>query len=232
MSILELVATNGASSQTYQARKSELRRDSRTLYTMVVKRAFDLILAMVLLPIILPIIAVLWAFTVRDGGSGFYGHRRIGRHGQSFRCWKIRTMQINAEQRLKTYLVENPEAAAEWACGFKLTNDPRITRLGAFLRASSLDELPQIWNVLAGEMSFVGPRPVVRAELRRYGAMRTAYLSMRPGITGLWQVSGRNNVSYEERVMLDVTYVSTVSFLTDIKLLVKTARAVTDRTGC
>lgn len=184
-----------------------------------------------LAPVILPVIAILWALTVRDGGPGFFGHRRIGRNGKVFRCWKIRSMVVDAETKLEQYLRDNPEAAEEWKRDFKLTNDPRITRLGNFLRKSSLDELPQIWNVLVGEMSFVGPRPVIRAEMRKYGQGRTAYLTMRPGITGLWQVSGRNDVSYDERVRLDIQYLSEASFLTDMRILAATAGAVLNRTG-
>lgn len=169
--------------------------------------------------------------TTRDGGPGFFGHRRIGRNGEVFRCWKIRTMVVDAEARLAEHLASDPEAAAEWERDHKLRDDPRITRLGAFLRATSLDELPQIWNVLKGEMSFVGPRPVVRDEMRKYGAARTAYLAMKPGITGLWQVSGRNDVSYDERVAMDVEYVSSVSLLTDVRLILLTGLSIVDRTG-
>lgn len=231
MSAFQYIATEGAQDVALHSQRLALRRDSRTIYTLYAKRMFDIVLALVLLPLILLVISILWLITIRDGGHGFFGHRRIGRHGQVFRCWKIRTMVIDAEERLKIYLDTHPEAAAEWHRDHKLTDDPRVTRFGAFLRATSLDELPQIWNVLTGEMSFVGPRPVVRSELRRYGAMRTAYLSMRPGITGIWQVSGRNNVSYEQRVMMDVRYVADVSFWTDVKLMLKTIGTIVNRTG-
>lgn len=195
------------------------------------KRVFDLTLAVLVLPILLPLIGVLWLLTRRDGGSGFFGHKRIGRNGKVFRCWKLRTMVVDAETRLREHLEQNPAAAAEWARDHKLTNDPRITRLGRFLRKTSLDELPQIWNVLRGEMSFVGPRPVVRVELHKYGMNRPFYLAMTPGITGLWQVSGRNDVSYEERVGFDVDYFNQVSFITDIRLLALTFFSVVGATG-
>ncbi len=140
-------------------------------------------------------------------------------------------MVIDSEARLKQHLAENPEALVEWRESQKLTNDPRITKLGAVLRATSLDELPQIWNVLKGEMSFVGPRPVVRDEIRRYGELRTAYLSLKPGLTGLWQVSGRNEVSYDERVQMDVEYLTSASFVQDVVILCKTGGAVVNQTG-
>ena len=195
------------------------------------KRAFDLVLALLLLPILVPVIALLWLIVARDGGRGFFGHRRIGKDGQVFKCWKLRTMVVDSEQRLREYLAANPEAAAEWARDHKLSDDPRITPLGHFLRRTSLDELPQIWNVLKGEMSFVGPRPVTRVELHKYGAARDAYMAMKPGITGLWQVSGRNEVSYDERVQLDVDYSGLTSLGTDIRLILATAGSVLGATG-
>ena len=195
------------------------------------KRVFDIFLALLLLPVLVPVIAALWFVTRRDGGPGFFGHTRVGKNGKYFKCWKIRTMVVDAEAKLQAYLEANPAAAEEWALDHKLENDPRITRLGDFLRRTSLDELPQIWNVLKGEMSFVGPRPVTRIEMRKYGRCRTAYLSLKPGITGLWQVSGRNNVSYDERVAMDVEYLQIMSLWEDIKIILKTGGAVLDRTG-
>jgi len=198
---------------------------------LVSKRLFDIVLVALLLPVVVPVIAVLWILTRRDGGPGFFGHTRIGRNGRSFRCWKIRTMVVDAEARLAAHLAAHPEAAAEWERDYKLTDDPRITPLGDVLRRTSLDELPQIWNVLLGEMSFVGPRPVPRVELRKYRHYRTAYLSLKPGITGLWQVSGRNDVSYDERVRMDAKYLQTMSLWEDIRILAKTASSVLGRTG-
>lgn len=169
-------------------------------------------------------------FVTGDRGSIFFGHRRIGKNGKVFKCWKIRTMVVGAEQKLIKYLAENPEAAEEWKRDHKLENDPRITKLGAFLRRTSLDEFPQLWNVLRGEMSLVGPRPIVRSELHKYGEHRTSYMSMKPGVTGLWQVSGRNDISYDERVGLDVQYLSSISIAEDMTILLKTAKAVLART--
>lgn len=231
MSALQISPTGGPSGLSFYTHKTELRREGEKFYSRVTKRVFDLVLAALLLPVLLPVIAVLWVLIRRDGGAGFFGHRRIGHGGKVFRCWKIRTMVPNAEERLVKYLEDNPEAAAEWERDHKLTNDPRITRLGRFLRETSLDELPQIWNVITGEMSFVGPRPVVRAEMRKYGHARMAYLTLKPGITGLWQVSGRNDVSYAERVQMDIEYLRVVSFRTDVKLILKTAMTVVNRTG-
>ncbi len=200
-------------------------------YKIAGKRVFDLVLALAIIPVLFPLIAVLWLMTKRDGGSGFFGHRRVGRNGKVFRCWKLRTMVVDAEQKLREHLKANPAAAEEWARDHKLDDDPRITRLGRFLRKTSLDELPQIWNVIRGEMSFVGPRPIVRVELHKYGTHRPVYLSMTPGITGLWQVSGRNDVTYDERVNFDVEYAKDISLLTDLRLIAKTGLSVVGATG-
>ncbi|NVO27981.1 sugar transferase [Donghicola sp. C2-DW-16] len=200
-------------------------------YEGALKRVADIVLAILLLPILLPIIGVFYLIVRMDGGPGFYGHTRVGREGKPFKCWKLRSMVTDSQTRLAEYLASNPEAAAEWERDFKLRNDPRITRIGNFLRKSSLDELPQIWNVLKGEMSLVGPRPVTKEELVRYGAQQWAYLMMRPGVTGLWQVSGRNDISYDERVALDARYCREVSPVKDIVILFSTIGAITNRTG-
>ncbi|WP_254695498.1 sugar transferase [Oceanicola sp. D3] len=195
------------------------------------KRVFDFSLALVLLPLVLPVILVLCAITRRDGAPGLFGHERVGRNGQPFNCWKIRSMVPNAKERLAEHLASNPEAAAEWERDFKLDNDPRITRLGHFIRKTSLDELPQLWNVLVGDMSFVGPRPIVASELARYGEHRREYLSVRPGITGPWQVSGRNDISYAERVRMDASYAHSMNLPTDVALIFKTVGVVFAPTG-
>lgn len=207
------------------------RKIRQTRYTRFGKRALDLTIALLLVPLIAPVVLVLALMVRRDGGAALFGHRRIGRNGKAFKCWKIRTMVPDAERRLLAYLRENPEAAAEWARDHKLENDPRITRLGNFLRRSSLDELPQLWNVIRGEMSLVGPRPIVRSELHKYGHARGAYLAMKPGVTGLWQVSGRNDVSYDERIAMDLRYADSMSMGSDLMIIAKTAGAVLDRTG-
>lgn len=186
------------------------------------KRVFDIIAALSALVLFAPLLLVLAMLVRRDGGPILYGHKRVGRHGKTFRCLKFRTMVVNSEQVLKDLLARDPEARAEWEREFKLKNDVRVTRLGRFLRHSSLDELPQIWNVLRGEMSFVGPRPIIDEELERYGDARKYYLMATPGITGLWQVSGRNDVDYATRVSLDVSYVTNWTFRSDIGILFKT----------
>ncbi|MBY6140979.1 sugar transferase [Leisingera daeponensis] len=200
-------------------------------YSSFGKRAFDIGFALLLLPVLMPVILLLWALVRSDGGAGFFGHTRVGRNGKPFTCWKLRSMVADAEAMLQAHLDENPAAAAEWARDHKLADDPRISRLGRVLRKTSLDELPQIWNVLKGEMSFVGPRPIVTKELAKYGSSVSAYLAQKPGITGLWQVSGRNDISYDERVALDVAYLFRRSFLTDLKIIAKTGLAVLGTTG-
>ncbi|WP_170771160.1 sugar transferase [Ruegeria lacuscaerulensis] len=201
------------------------------IYSGLGKRAFDICLALLLLPVVTPVVLVLWALMRCEGGPGFFGQKRVGKNGTLFKCWKIRTMCVDAEAQLRAYLQANPQAAIEWERDRKLTHDPRINRLGHLLRRTSLDELPQIWNVLKGEMSFVGPRPVVTVELVKYGAAASAYVAQKPGITGLWQVSGRNDVSYDARIAMDVAYLAQRSFRKDISILFRTVSAVVMRTG-
>lgn len=200
-------------------------------YASIGKRLFDVAFSLVLLPILIPVVALLWLMVKSDGGNGFYGHTRIGQNGRAFKCWKLRSMCVDSDARLAEYLATNAEAAAQWQSDFKLDNDPRITRLGQFIRKTSLDELPQIWNVLKGEMSLVGPRPVIAEELERYGNRVSTYYSLRPGVTGAWQVSGRNDVSYGRRVALDVQYARNMSLLTDLGIILATAGAMLQRTG-
>lgn len=206
--------------------------NSARRYVRFSKRSLDIVLSILMLPVLLPVIAILYLAVRLDGGAGLFSHARVGRNGQVFQCWKIRTMVPDADKRLQALLAKNPEARAEWNRDHKLQNDPRITAFGNFLRQSSLDELPQIWNVLKGDMSLIGPRPVTETELARYGGHAWAYLAIRPGVTGLWQVSGRNNVSYKERVALDVRYYCELSFGNDLRILFKTVGAVISRTGC
>ncbi|MEP4196173.1 MAG: sugar transferase [Aliishimia sp.] len=212
-------------------RVAGLKGSDTSVYRRFGKRFFDLALVLILAPVLMPVILVLWLLVQRDGGAGFFAHSRIGRNGVQFNCWKVRTMVVDSKERLAQHLNENPEAAAEWARDHKLANDPRITRLGSLLRKTSLDELPQLWNVLRGDMSFVGPRPVVLDEMPKYGKHQETYLSMKPGVTGLWQVSGRNDVSYEERVLMDVDYSRRIGLLYDVSLILKTAATVMNRTG-
>jgi undecaprenyl-phosphate galactose phosphotransferase len=200
------------------------------------KRAFDLMVTGLFLILTLPIapfIALLVALIRIDGGPVVYRQMRVGYGGRLFPCLKFRTMVVNADQALKAHLAANPEAAAEWARDQKLRRDPRITLVGRFLRKTSLDELPQLINVLRGDMTLVGPRPIVPAEIERYGADIAYYYQVKPGITGLWQVSGRNDVDYPTRVRLDCWYVRNWTFWHDIAILFKTIPAlVTGRGAC
>ena len=197
----------------------------------ITKRLFDMATASLLLILLAPVFITLIILIRKSGGPAFYGHPRVGRYGQPFKCLKFRPMRPDADKVLKELLANDPAARAEWEKDFKLKNDPRITPVGHFIRKTSLDELPQIFNVLKGEMSLVGPRPVVKDELDRYGAASSLYLEAKPGITGLWQVSGRNDTTYAERVSLDSWYVQNWSLWYDIAILFKTVDVVLLRKG-
>ena len=188
--------------------------------------------ALLLLVVLGPLMGVV-AFLIwqRDGAPILFAHYRVGLDGKLFRCMKFRTMLRNSEDVLAELLRQDPKAREEWQRDQKLERDPRVTPVGGFLRRTSLDELPQLINVIRGEMSLVGPRPITVAELTRYGRVRWHYLSVRPGITGLWQVSGRNNTTYDERVALDRHYVEDRSMWLDLGILVKTVRVVLLREG-
>jgi len=195
------------------------------------KRLVDMVIAAALLALLSPLLLVV-AIAVRlDGGPALFGHRRIGVSGDIFRCWKFRTMVCNANEVLARLLETDAEARAEWQRDFKLRHDPRVTRIGRFLRGTSLDELPQLFNVLLGHMSLVGPRPIVADEIGRYGAAFHDYARCRPGITGVWQVSGRNHVDYRERVRLDQDYARHWSLAHDCRILLKTPVAVLKKDG-
>ncbi|MGN6468329.1 MAG: sugar transferase [Rhizobiaceae bacterium] len=196
------------------------------------KRGFDVVVAAIGLVALSPLLLML-ALLVKlsDGGRIFYGHRRVGRDGNSFLCLKFRTMAENGDEILAAYLERNPQLRQEWLATRKLQNDPRITPVGSVLRKLSLDELPQLINILRGEMSFVGPRPVVEDELELYGAAVECYLKSRPGLTGLWQISGRNDVSYSARVAFDRHYAENWSFAFDLVIIVKTFPAVLSSRG-
>jgi Undecaprenyl-phosphate galactose phosphotransferase WbaP len=195
------------------------------------KRIFDVIAATVLLGLLSPLFIWIAYRIRRQGGSVFFGHERIGREGKPFVCYKFCSMVPNAEAILTQLLARDAQARAEWEKDFKLKNDPRITPIGALLRKTSLDELPQLWNVLKGDMSLVGPRPIIEAELSRYQDKVDFYLCTRPGVTGLWQVSGRNDIDYEERVALDAWYVKNWNLWYDIVILFKTLGVVLKRRG-
>lgn len=197
------------------------------------KRSFDIFFSLCVLVIGSPIFFLI-ALTVlvNSRGKVIFSHERIGRGGKPFRCYKFRTMHHNADSRLKELLAAHPELKEEWERTHKIKNDPRVTPFGRILRKTSLDELPQFWNVLIGDLSVVGPRPVVKAELQKYFGRKTPLLlSVRPGLTGLWQVSGRSNTSYEERIRLDEEYILKQTFITDLKLIAKTIPAMLSRRG-
>lgn len=202
------------------------------LYRKIGKRLLDIFLAIVMLPALLPMIAILWLWVRADGGPGFFVQPRIGRNGRIFNCWKLRTMVVDAESVLARMCASDPARANEWLINQKLRHDPRITRAGRFLRATSLDELPQIFNVLRGDMSLVGPRPFLPDQEAIYReAGGHGYYHLRPGITGIWQVEGRNTTSFAARVGFDNRYNEAMSLGRDLVLIAKTALIVLKRTG-
>lgn len=190
-----------------------------------VKRTFDLLFSLFVFILFSPLFAIIALLIFCSSpGKIIYSHQRMGRGGKPFRCYKFRTMYSNADEQLKEILETDPERKQEWEKTYKLKNDPRVTKIGTFLRKTSLDELPQFWNVLKGDLSVVGPRPVVQEEIDKYfGYHAVKILSIRPGLTGLWQVSGRSNIDcYNTRIALDVHYVNNCSLLLDLKLIGKT----------
>ncbi|MGX2951396.1 undecaprenyl-phosphate galactose phosphotransferase WbaP [Ursidibacter sp. B-7004-1] len=195
------------------------------------KRTMDILGSLIIITLLSPVLLYLYFSVKKDGGNAIYGHPRIGRNGKTFKCLKFRSMVINSKEVLEELLAKDPGARAEWEKDFKLKNDPRITKIGAFIRKTSLDELPQLFNVLKGEMSLVGPRPIVKEELERYQDDVDYYLMAKPGMTGLWQVSGRNDVDYDTRVYFDSWYVKNWSLWNDIAILFKTVNVVLNRDG-
>jgi Undecaprenyl-phosphate galactose phosphotransferase WbaP len=197
-----------------------------------IKPLVDLIIVFMALPILLPLCAaVILAIMITSPGEVLYRHRRIGQFQQPLYVWKFRTMYKDSDQLLEQHLSTNPDARREWSDTHKLRNDPRVTPIGKFLRKTSLDEIPQLINVLAGEMSIVGPRPIVDKEKAKYGIYFQMYTYALPGITGLWQVSGRCDVTYEERVLLDVRYINHWSLWMELKILLKTVFVMVHREG-
>jgi exopolysaccharide production protein ExoY len=191
------------------------------------RRLFDIVIAITAIIFTAPLlVAAFLAVKLDGGGPALFGHERVGLGGRHFKCLKFRSMVIDADKRLARLLAGDPVASAEWANHHKLRTDPRITSVGRFLRRSSLDELPQLFNVLRGEMSIVGPRPIVAAEVRRYGARYEFYCKVRPGITGLWQISGRHETTYRHRVAMDTLYVKKRTLGLDVKIVLLTVPAV------
>lgn len=205
---------------------------SRTSSAYVrIKRGFDVFAILLMLPVILPVVLLLaLCVALEGGGNPFYTQRRVGRGGGTYTMWKLRSMVPQAEKRLADYLAANPAAHSEWTLTQKLVHDPRVTRVGRILRKTSLDELPQLWNVLTGDMSLVGPRPMLPEQQGLYPG--NAYYQLRPGITGPWQVSARHTSAFAERASFDARYLDDLSFRTDLRILLSTVRVVVRGTGC
>ncbi|GHF36687.1 sugar transferase [Seohaeicola zhoushanensis] len=201
-----------------------------SVYETAGKRILDITLVLASLPVVLPVILLMAALVALDGHNPFYSQNRVGRFGQIFRIYKLRTMIPNAKASLEDYLAKNQDARQEWEVNQKLRNDPRITRIGQFLRRSSLDELPQLFNVLLGDMSLVGPRPMMIEQTPLYPSM--SYYMLRPGVTGSWQVSERNASTFAARAGFDTEYSRSISFWLDIKILMRTILVVVRGTGC
>lgn len=195
------------------------------------KRMIDLLGSAALLIALSPVLLFFWLAIRRDGGPGLYSQQRVGRDGKIFTCWKLRSMCVNAEQRLAEHIATDPVAATEWAVSQKLKKDPRITSIGRIIRKYSIDELPQIWNVLRGDMSFVGPRPFMPCQEDLYSGDTDGYYATRPGITGLWQVSCRNDASFATRVVYDSRYAADITLMNDIRIYLATVRVVLRGTG-
>jgi exopolysaccharide production protein ExoY len=199
------------------------------VYRNFVKRALDVVAVLVTAPIVVPIVIILALLVAREGGRPFYSQFRVGKNGRPFRMWKLRTMVVDADARMTAYLDANPQARAEWDLNQKLRVDPRITRFGQLLRKSSLDELPQLWNVFAGDMSLVGPRPMMLNQQVMYPGKD--YYLLRPGITGLWQTTDRNETSFEARAEFDTVYNDSLSLAADMRIIFKTVGVVVKGTG-
>lgn len=208
---------------------SQPRLPGEGIYPTYLKRGFDITAVLLALPLVALLLLVLAILVRCDGGPAFYVQDRIGRGGRIFKLWKLRTMVVDADERLAAHLAVNPKARAEWEETQKLKNDPRITQLGRLLRRSSLDELPQLWNVLRGDMSLVGPRPMMPNQRRLYPGQ--SYYRLRPGLTGFWQISDRNETSFAGRAVYDAAYADRLSFLTDMMVILRTVGAVLRGTG-
>lgn len=201
----------------------------RQFYRDGFKRLLDIAAIVAAAPVVVPMVAAMAVMVARDGGKPFYSQVRVGMGGKPFRMWKLRSMVNDADERMEAYLAENPAARAEWDSTQKLKSDPRITPMGQFLRKSSLDELPQLWNVLKGDMSLVGPRPMMLNQQSLYPG--EAYYRLRPGITGYWQTAGRNKTTFEARADFDAAYEADLTLTADLRILAKTVGVVLKGTG-
>lgn len=201
------------------------------LYRDFGKRVVDIAIVALIIPLVLPVMLLMALILCATGVNPLYSQLRIGRGGQSFRIWKFQTMQQNADKLLADLLQHDEQAQQEWNSRQKLKNDPRVTRVGQFLRKTSLDELPQLWNVLRGDMSLLGPRPMMLDQAKLYGPTLSAYTSLRPGISGKWQVSERNDADFARRAEIDLQYARELSFANDLRLVWQTLRTVVRSTG-
>ena len=199
------------------------------LYRNAVKRMLDVTAVAMAAPLVVPVVFAVAVAVSRDGGSPFYSQMRVGKNGRRFRMWKLRSMVPDADERMAAHLEADPKARKEWELTQKLRNDPRITRIGRLIRKTSLDELPQLWNVLKGDMSLVGPRPMMTCQEALYPG--TAYYLLRPGCTGYWQTSARNETTFEARAEFDAAYEAELSLWTDVKVLLKTVGVILRGTG-
>jgi lipopolysaccharide/colanic/teichoic acid biosynthesis glycosyltransferase len=199
------------------------------LYRRSLKRLLDCLLVLLAAPIVVPTVLLLAALVRLDGGPAFYSQQRIGQGGRIFRIWKLRSMRVGADALLEAHLAADPKARAEWAATQKLKDDPRITAVGRPMRKVSLDELPQLWNVLKGDMSLVGPRPMLPEQTPLYPGV--AYYSLRPGLTGFWQIRDRNRTTFAGRAAYDTRYAQRVSLATDLRVLLATVLVVLRGTG-
>ncbi len=230
----ETIARFGAARVVCGPSNSAETEDTSSVFPTisVSKRIFDIVFASVALTFFLPfMIAISAVLLLCEGGPVLFRQTRIGHRGKPFGCLKFRTMVVDADTRLEELLAKDPAARAEWDVSQKLTYDPRVSCIGNFLRKSSLDELPQFFNVLRGDMSVVGPRPIIADEIEKYRENILEYKSVRPGITGAWQISGRNDTTYAERVQMDTEYVRNPSLLKDLEIVFRTANAVLSARG-
>jgi exopolysaccharide production protein ExoY len=229
MTIVDLPPPSDQSARLALRMQSQSRTAATTSYSRYFKRLIDVTLVVATAPITVPLIAVCAALVARDGHAPLFRQRRIGRNGRIFSIVKLRTMVPDAEARLAAHIAADPQAQAEWQAYQKLRQDPRVTALGRLLRRTSLDELPQLWNVLIGDMALVGPRPMMECQRPLYPGTR--YFHLRPGITGLWQISARNNSTFADRSHFDADYWTRLSLTEDLRILTKTVTVVLKQTG-
>lgn len=227
--VSDQMEANGSLLVTTDVGAAEARRFFKSFYRLFIKRLIDISAVLVTVPVVLPIVLFLAAVVSIDGHNPFYSQLRVGQNGRVFRMWKLRSMVKDADALLASHLAKDQAMDREWQKHQKLKNDPRITAVGRFLRKSSLDELPQLWNVLSGDMSLVGPRPIMLEQREIYPGK--AYYRLRPGITGNWQVSGRNQTSFQDRAKFDADYLRHLSLKSDVVILLKTIPAVVRGTG-